>query len=226
MNRISQNVAILLLVSLLGLVSCDNLGKNGTEPSGDTDLSEAVFTSLSEFDNIQIDGGTFESEFDSQEIYGYEEKVGPARKKYGKKGFRGGKKKDVKREDRRGGLSQLDLSDEQKEQLKAFVIARKECSKSYMEQLREIDNTILEQFNGRRSLLIEDYKAGNLSKDELLDALKSLREEIRTAFENSTERASLIDSMKECKLVFEENIKSILSDEQLAIWETLTTEKG
>jgi Spy/CpxP family protein refolding chaperone len=218
MNTLSKKIAALLVLSLFGLVSCDKIdGGNGPE-DGETD-EPIIFTSISEFDEIDVSGSLSEK-LDATHVYGYEEKLeGSERAMKGKRGPKRGPKKGAKKHDQRGVMGKLDLSDEQKEQIKTFADARKECASGYFELLREVTSSVLEQFEGQREAIVAEYQAGNITKEEAGDQLEALKNEVKAALEGSAERTALIEELKACQETYRENVMSILSEEQLAIWE-------
>ncbi len=115
-------------------------------------------------------------------------------------------------------LRMLELDSAQREQVKIFVQELEDCIKEYRQMLREAQRAIIENANAQRRQIMEQLKAGEITREQAMQALKQLREETRMAMESNEDIATARQGLKDCHDAFLENVKSILTTKQLEIW--------
>ncbi|MCX8055274.1 MAG: hypothetical protein N3A67_06375 [Ignavibacteria bacterium] len=115
-------------------------------------------------------------------------------------------------------LRMLELDSAQREQVKIFAQELEDCIKEYRQMLREAQRAIIENANAQRRQIMEQLKAGEITREQAMQALKQLREETRTAMETNEDIAIARQGLKDCHDAFLENVKSILTTKQLEIW--------
>lgn len=115
-------------------------------------------------------------------------------------------------------LRALQLTDEQKEQVKGFMFDFRLCHKDAMLALRESEKEILAPFNLRREAVLTAYKNGEITREEAAAQLKVIAQEAREALQNNPARLTACEAMKECRRQLLANIEGILTPDQLVKW--------
>jgi Spy/CpxP family protein refolding chaperone len=118
-------------------------------------------------------------------------------------------------------LVQLNLTDEQKEQVKAFLLEYRDCVKGALQTLRESERAIIQAANERRHQVIEDLKNGVIDRQTAMEQLRTINQETRQALMENPVRQQVLQQLKDCFDALINNIKSILTDEQKALFEEL-----
>lgn len=118
-------------------------------------------------------------------------------------------------------LKQLNLTDEQKAQIQEFMQAYRDCVKSALMALRESERQILQQANQARQQVREQLQSGAITREEAWQQLRQINERTREALINNPVRQQVLQQLKECWDTFIANIKSILTDEQKALFDEL-----
>lgn len=112
----------------------------------------------------------------------------------------------------------LELTEEQKIKFKRVIAQYNRCRKTQLMQLRRINHEIISRGNLERAELIRKYKAGLLTKRELNAAMNTLNARIKNAIMNNPHRLRIIESLKGCYRVYMDNVRLILTREQLQKW--------
>ncbi len=118
-------------------------------------------------------------------------------------------------------LKQLNLTDEQKEQVRTFLQEYRDCVKNAMMTLRQSERQIIEQANQERLQIRERLQNGEITKEEAYQLMRQLNERLRQALMNNPVRQEVIQMLKDCYSTLIDNIKSILTPEQLQLFEEL-----
>ena len=219
MLKSTKITALLLVAMLIGLASCEDM------PYGDdTGLGEIpgemqlMLTDLNEVDELEISEASLEEEFDIPFMYASEESDEACSEK---PMIRGKKRGD--REGRHHPLGrifkEMELTEDQQAQVKAFMEENKECAGGLFSELRANSRTYKEEANLLRKPIIESVKAGELSKEEAKASLELIREDIRSEMSTDEDRQAIIAAIKACREELLNKISSILDEEQLAKWE-------
>ena len=113
----------------------------------------------------------------------------------------------------------LELTPEQKAQIREFMIAHRRCEREAIMALREAQKPILEAANQERRAIMEQVKNGDLTREEAGALLRALNERVREAMQNSSEVIAAHQALRNCWDELLRNIASILTPEQLVKWE-------
>ncbi len=117
----------------------------------------------------------------------------------------------------------LNLSDQQKSDLKAFMIKFHEDMKPLVQQFRDANAEIVKSANEARKLIVEDLKAGIITREEAAVKLKALNEETRDKIKNNPATQTIKTSMCALRTTLFNDIASILTADQLTKWETFSS---
>lgn len=118
-------------------------------------------------------------------------------------------------------LVQLNLTDEQKEQVKTFLLEYRDCVKGALQTLRESERAIIQSANEQRRQVMEDLKNGVIDRQTAMERLRTINQETRQALMENPVREQVMQQLKDCFDTLINNIKSILTDEQKALFEEL-----
>jgi hypothetical protein len=117
-------------------------------------------------------------------------------------------------------MKQLNLTDEQKTQIKQFIQSHKDCMEAALEDLRTALQPILETAKTQRQAIVNNYKNGTIDKKEALKELSDLNKQTRLNIKNDANVQAAITKIQDCRKALFDNIKSILTDTQKTKFET------
>ena len=115
-------------------------------------------------------------------------------------------------------FKELNLTDEQAKIISTFAKEHKSCRREAIDALREAQRAILQNANLERKQIIDDMKNGTITATEARELLLQLAEQVRQDMKNSPEVQAALEAMKNCHNVFIDNIASVLTADQLVIW--------
>ena len=223
MKALKGTVIALLAVTLaLGFIACDKENPISDKYS----LYEAPEYQVAYPDNSPVDFGeaTLDNDFImpglDQDYRAYAEFFGGGRDGRGGRGghdWRGRGRQKFMPFARI--LYQLQLTEEQREQVKDFIFDHRLCVREVIQKLRETEREILSQFKERRMAIIQAYKSGEITREEAVSQLRELNAQVRETLKNNPARVQACEAMKDCMKTLFENIRSILTPEQQAIWD-------
>ncbi len=117
-------------------------------------------------------------------------------------------------------FKRLNLSDEQKTQLRSLMTNFHNDMKPLVQQFRDANADIIKAANEERKLIVEDLKAGNITRQEAAAKLKALNEETRDKIKNNPASQTIKASM--CVLrnsLFDSIVSKLnLTADQLTKW--------
>jgi len=116
-------------------------------------------------------------------------------------------------------MREMELTEAQIAQLKEFNLAHRDCIQLIMKTWREAVAPIMEKANAERKLIMDDLKAGTITRKEAGDKLKALNEAMRAEIDALRMKDTIKAAIEDCNKKFIADIKSILTEEQLVIWE-------
>lgn len=123
-------------------------------------------------------------------------------------------------------FKKLNLTEEQLAQVKVFNQQHSDCVKLAMEELRASEQAIFEAANTQRKAILDSLKDSLITKDAAKLALKELGKTTKEALKNNPLRETAMAAVKECLKTYFENIATILTEEQLVIWNEYLTKIG
>jgi hypothetical protein len=115
-------------------------------------------------------------------------------------------------------FNELNLTDEQAKTISSFAQEHKNCRREAIDALREAQRAILQNANLERKKIIDDMKNGTITATEARELLLKLAEQVRQDMNNSSEVQAALEAVKNCHNVFIDNISSVLTADQLVIW--------
>ncbi len=114
----------------------------------------------------------------------------------------------------RNVLRDLDLTEDQKSQIREFVAQFRECIKDPIMSFREAARPIIEDAKAKRKEIIDAYKNEEISREEAKEQIKELAMAKREEMEALAEEMGLKEAICSCKQTLLDNIESILTEEQ------------
>jgi len=140
-----------------------------------------------------------------------------------------GKDTDKKCPPRKGGpkerpmlgklMRELNWTTEQIELLKGFNTAHRDCIESAMQAWRDAVAPIIEKANAERKVIMDNLKAGTITRAEAREQLKALNTAMRTEIDALDMKDTIKTNIDDCNKALLESIKAMLTPEQLKIWE-------
>jgi hypothetical protein len=116
-------------------------------------------------------------------------------------------------------MREMELTEAQIELLKGFNQAHRDCIQAIMQTWREAVAPIIEEANAERKLIMDDLKGGIITREEAREQLKALNEAMRAEIDALGMKDAIKIAIEDCNKTFIADIKSILTAEQLVIWE-------
>ena len=116
-------------------------------------------------------------------------------------------------------LRRLNLSEAQKNEVKNFISAHHECIKGPLQDFRAIVQPILADANAKRKEIIDQFKAGTITREEAKVKIDFLNQATRELIQNDPALAPIKAAFCACKTNLFDNISSILTAEQKLIWD-------
>jgi len=113
---------------------------------------------------------------------------------------------------------QLDLSEDQRAELKTLMEGNRECLAEPFEQFREAAKEIMEGKKEQVRSIRDEVKAGGLTREEAHEQLKMLNETTREEIENCEACVEAREAICACNNSLFESIGTELTDEQLEVW--------
>lgn len=115
-------------------------------------------------------------------------------------------------------FKKLNLSADQKAQLKVFQDEHRECVRLAMQTLRETEREIIQTANEQRKAIMQQVKDSIITKEVAKVQLQELAAATRSELRNNPARAIAEAVLLECRNTFISNITAILTEEQLVKW--------
>lgn len=115
-------------------------------------------------------------------------------------------------------LRKLNLSENQKTEVKDFISEHKDCVKGPLQDLRTLVGPILADANAKRKDIIAKYKDGIITREEAKAQIEALNKATRELINNDPGMAIIKSALCDCKSNLFRNIASILTDDQKIIW--------
>jgi len=116
-------------------------------------------------------------------------------------------------------LRRLNLSEAQKNEVKNFISAHHECIKGPLQDFRAIVQPILADANAKRKEIIDQFKAGTITREEAKVKIDFLNQATRELIQNDPALAPIKAAFCACKTNLFDNISSKLTAEQKLIWD-------
>ncbi len=113
----------------------------------------------------------------------------------------------------------LQLTEEQKVQIREFMLAHRRCEQDAIMALREAQRPIIEAANAQRREIMEQLKAGEITREEAGALLRTLNQTVREQLKNDPAVVAAHEALRACWDLLLENIGSILTEEQLVKWQ-------
>jgi len=128
-----------------------------------------------------------------------------------------GKDNPFKKVALKGIARKLNLTEEQQTQVSTFLQEHRDCITLIVENLKADQTTIIENANAERTAVLEQLANGEIDTATARQMIKDISTAKRSALQELRETARI--AMEECATILFENIQSILTEEQLVIWQ-------
>lgn len=119
---------------------------------------------------------------------------------------------------------QLNLTDTQKVEIDTFLVEYKNCIQSTMQTLMQSMQDIMATARSSRDSIISELKAGTIDTATAKSDLRTLNQNTRAAMRTAQQTAAA--ALKTCRDTLFSNIASILTTDQLVIWNRWASRLG
>jgi Spy/CpxP family protein refolding chaperone len=116
-------------------------------------------------------------------------------------------------------LRTLKLTPDQVTSVKTLMQAHMECVKAAMLALRETEKPIIEDARAKQKAIIDQVKAGTMTRAEAMPLLRALNEATRKALNENPARQAACIAMERCKKILFDAIMETLTPEQKRIFQ-------
>lgn len=116
-------------------------------------------------------------------------------------------------------LARLGLDEAQKAAIREAILDHRRRIRPVLEDLRDANAELLAAANAERQEIVEAYWAGEISREEAVRRLVELAIRTRQAIRENPENVPYLRMLCESKRALFAEIRSILNEEQRAIWD-------
>ena len=212
--KIKSSLMVILLMGVFGLASCDKMNNPVDDGSG----NPPDFTPFSvvSYDATECDfhEGSLTEDINLEPI------MPMGVDHMDRRG-----KDDMRKDDKRPNTGfefifrKLNLSTEQRDSMKVYFAAHKDCVSAWLTMLRDSQMEIIQAARTEQKAIMAAYKAGELTREEAGLELRALNASTKAALKDNPINELVQAGMKDCNDELIAKIKSQLTDEQLVIFE-------
>lgn len=112
---------------------------------------------------------------------------------------------------------QMELTQEQMDSVHSYMRLQHECEWAIKREMFETIKPYMDSINQERRIILQAVKDEEMTREEAREALQALNLSAREYLREI--RESYLEELKDCHQAFFDNVASILTDEQLEIWE-------
>lgn len=115
-------------------------------------------------------------------------------------------------------LRQLNLSDDQKTAVRGYMNEFKTCMQAPVQTFRQAVQPYLQAANEQRHIIIQRLQNGEITREEARALLQALAQQTRELINVDPTVIAAREDMCECKIGLLDDIATILTTQQLEIW--------
>lgn len=212
-------LAIAALALTFSLASCDR-GNGATGPVGDEFEDALFYINEAVVEDAEVVEASIENEMDIPEYGEFAESMRPDR--------RDNDRKPPKRHHFLGRvLRSLDLTDEQKAEVRILLEENRDCVREAKAALWEARMEIIRAANEERRAVIESYRNGEIERDAAVEQIKAINQAAREELRGLQELAEVTRAaIEDCNKALFDAIGQILDEEQLEKWNAFLERLG
>lgn len=114
---------------------------------------------------------------------------------------------------------QLELTPDQMAEVSVFMQDHFDCMLDVRLQIRDAVEEIVESAREERRAIIEAFRNGEITREEAISDIREINAETRVLMNEAFNELNLKALLDECRDTLFDNIRSILDDDQKAIWD-------
>ena len=221
MKKTFLSLAIVAVGLLIGLSAC-NKGDNPWGPGDDHDMMVSQTLPDEYMPYFDAEEFTVEGDLNANDIEVYPEFNGRDRHGHGDKDRGHDRDKWRNKMKKRHGhgfelrllLRKLHLDKEQRAEFRKILISYRECVKEVMESSAAERQEIIKRAREARMEIIKKYRAGEISREEAIKALRVLYTKVKKAMDDLIDKDALCD----CYIRMLRQLYSILTPRQQQIF--------
>ncbi|MDX9789878.1 MAG: hypothetical protein WCZ17_10610 [Candidatus Kapaibacterium sp.] len=112
----------------------------------------------------------------------------------------------------------MNLSDEQKSEIRGLVNNNRNCETRWMSRLHSSRENIIKQANETKRRILQQYRNEEITRSEANRKMNQLNMRVRNALHNNSVNAEVREGIKNCRNELFRNIAQLLDEEQLEVW--------
>lgn len=116
-------------------------------------------------------------------------------------------------------LRDLDLTEEQRTQMRELMTGHRECVQEPLQAFREANKGVIAAANEQRQAIKDAFENGHIAREEARQQLRELSESTRNAIRNNPDNEPFKEALCACKLAHFDNIRAGLNETQQATWD-------
>ena len=116
---------------------------------------------------------------------------------------------------------QLKLTDEQRTQVKGFMVTFHDSAKVQIKKFFVANRVIIDSANVQRRAIVKDFKAGNITKEQAQTKLKDLNQKTRALIDANPVSVTVKQTLCDLRTHLFQNIKSLLDTNQSSKWDKM-----
>lgn len=217
MKSLKLTLLALLAVGLFGLASCEKFN-NPVDDSDDVIETGSYIMTSYDVTDYEMTDASLESDFQFIPILDDSESL-----------LREPKKDDNPKRPKTPFdqiFRKLGLDSTQMAAMKAHFDAHRDCVRGWLEMLRESQMEILQAAREDVKAIRDAYKAGEMTKEEAVAAIREINAATREALKNNPMNELVRAGLLDCNEELMANIKSELTADQLVMFEEWLASRG
>lgn len=123
-------------------------------------------------------------------------------------------------------LRELKLTKDQMVTLDSLLKDYRKCEFESRKALRTAEMVIIKAANEQRKAIMDQLKAGTITKEEARTQLKALNLATRETLKNDPDVQAALAALKACQEAFFANVRGILTEAQQVIWDKYMAKRG
>ena len=209
MKKFSRLFFIMLMVGLAAFTGCNKQTDQATDPAGD-EISALTDQAINGFDSQEV-----YSDETGNDLYMKDEGIPPdflveETDLEGNDTIR----KFIRDHSFIECLRKLDLSEQQKPEIKLSIREYKECKEDALKRAKTIYRELLEKYKVKSERIHEAFKKGTISREEFKKLMTELKSEFRRELHSLQIKEKLHDSFKACFRNLLKDLRSVLTERQ------------
>jgi len=116
---------------------------------------------------------------------------------------------------------QLQLTDDQKTQIKGFMVTFHDSAKVQVKKFFDANKSIIDSANAQRRAIVKDLRDGKITREQSQTKLKDLNQKTRDLITANPVSQAVKQALCDLRTQLFQNIKSVLNSDQSTKWDSM-----